>query len=112
MSTGRTVVANIALSLGGRVAGPGGEFDMGWIVPHAVTEGARTHMVELIRPATTALLGRKNYRGFGGFWPSVADDDAADPQDREFARWLNDVEKGVFSTTATQVTWGKRRAGT
>ena len=34
-NTRRTVTANITLSLDGRVTGPGGEYDMGWIVPHA-----------------------------------------------------------------------------
>jgi hypothetical protein len=43
----RTVVANISLSLDGRVAGPGGDYDMSWIVPHAVTDGARDHMVKV-----------------------------------------------------------------
>ena len=57
----RTVVANISLSLDGRVAGPGGDYDMSWIVPHAVTDGARDHMVKVTSAATTALLGRKNY---------------------------------------------------
>jgi hypothetical protein len=35
----RTVVGNISLSLDGRMAGPGGEYDMSWIVPHALTNG-------------------------------------------------------------------------
>jgi dihydrofolate reductase len=108
MST-RTVVANIALSLDGRIAGPGGEYDMSWIVPHAVTDGARAHMVAVTSPATTALLGRKNYQGFGGFWPAVADDENADPKDREFSRWLTGVEKVVFSTTLTQAEWENTR---
>ena len=34
----RIVTGNIALSLDGRVTGPGGEYDMGWIVPHALTD--------------------------------------------------------------------------
>jgi dihydrofolate reductase len=101
----RTVVANIALSLDGRVAGPGGEYDMSWIVPHAVSDGARAHMVDVTRKATTALLGRKNYQGFAGYWPAVADDDTAHPDDAAFARWLNDVEKIVFSTTLDRVDW-------
>ena len=53
---------------------------MGWIVPHAVSGGAREHMVRVTGPATTALLGRKNYQGFAGFWPAVADDENADPR--------------------------------
>ncbi|MEU1456978.1 dihydrofolate reductase family protein [Streptomyces avermitilis] len=108
----RTVVANISLSLDGRVTGPGGEYDMGWIVPHALTDGARSHMTRVTAAATTALLGRKNYQGFAGFWPGVADDDNADPTDRTFARWLNDVEKVVFSRTLTRVQWDNARLAT
>jgi dihydrofolate reductase len=92
----RTVVANISLSLDGRTAGTGGEYDMGWIVPHAITNGARDHMIAVTSPATTTLLGRKNYQGFGGYWPAVANDETADPRDRAFSKWLNTVEKIVF----------------
>src|SRR5579871_6947817 len=69
--TDRTVVANISLSLDGRVAGPGGDYDMSWIVPHAVTDRAREQMVKVTSAATTALLGRKNYQGFSFYWPTV-----------------------------------------
>ncbi|MEV0387728.1 dihydrofolate reductase family protein [Nonomuraea sp. NPDC050643] len=102
---GRRVVANIALSLDGRVRGQGGEVDMSWIVPHALSEGAREHMVRVTSTATTALLGRKNYEGFGSFWPAVAEDDNADPRDRAFARWLDATEKIVFSSTLTEAPW-------
>src|SRR5512142_1085626 len=95
----RTVIGNISLSLDGRVTGPGGEYDMGWIVPHAISNAARDHMIAVTSPATTALLGRKNYEGFGHYWPGVANDEAADPHDRAFSRWLNSVEKIVFSST-------------
>lgn len=105
----RTVIGNISLSLDGRVTGPGGEYDMGWIVPHAVTDGARDHMVSVTTPATTVLLGRKNYEGFGGYWPSVANDESADPRDRAFAKWLNSVEKVVFSSTLKGATWENSR---
>lgn len=105
----RIVVANISLSLDGRVTGPGGEYDMGWIVPHAITDTARDHMVGVTTPATTVLLGRKNYMGFGGYWPAVADDESADPRDRAFSRWLNSVEKIVFSSTLKEATWENAR---
>jgi dihydrofolate reductase len=105
----RTVIGNISLSLDGRVTGPGGEYDMGWIVPHAITDAARTHMVGVTTPATTALLGRKNYEGFGGYWPSVANDESADPRDRAFAKWLNSVEKVVFSARLKEATWENSR---
>lgn len=105
----RTVIANIALSLDGRTSGPGGEYDMGWIVPHAVTDAARDHMINITNPATTALLGRKNYVGFGSYWPSVANNESADSRDRAFSKWLNSVEKIVFSSTLQETTWENSR---
>jgi dihydrofolate reductase len=105
----RTVTANITLSLDGRVNGAGGDYDMSWIVPHAITEGARDHMTRVTSTATTAVLGRKNYEGFGGFWPAVADDENAAPQDRAFSKWLNEVDKVVFSTTLTESPWQNSR---
>src|SRR3954451_22904364 len=99
--TQRTVIANISLSLDGRTAGKGGEYDMGWIVPHAITNGARDHMIAVTSPATTVLLGRKNYEGFGGYWPTVADDDTADPRDRAVSKWMTDTDKVVCSSTLT-----------
>ncbi len=105
----RTVVGNISLSLDGRFTGPAGERDMSWIVPHAVTDGSRSHIVRVTSVATTALLGRKSYQGFASVWPAVADDEAADPRDRAFAQWLNAVEKVVISTTLQQADWHNSR---
>ncbi|MFI6043245.1 dihydrofolate reductase family protein [Nocardia sp. NPDC051321] len=105
----RRVVANISLSLDGRTNGPGGDYDMSWIVPHAVSDTARDRMVQMTEAATTALLGRKNYQGFGGYWPTVAVDANADPRDRAFGQWLDDVEKVVFSTTLTEAPWQHSR---
>jgi dihydrofolate reductase len=105
----RTVVANLALSLDGRVSGPGGEYDMSWIVPHAITETAREHMIHVTQPATTVLLGRNNYQGFGAYWPGVAGDSSADPHDRAFSKWLNGVEKIVFSSTLKEAPWENSR---
>jgi dihydrofolate reductase len=98
-------VANIALSLDGRIHGTGGEYDMGWIVPHAIANTSRDHMIRVTSTGTTALLGRKNSDGFSGYWPSVADDETADPRDRAFSRWLSDVDKVVFSRTQTVSAW-------
>jgi dihydrofolate reductase len=105
----RTVVANICLSLDGRVTGPGGEYDMSWTVRHAVTDAARDHLATVIGTATTALIGRRNYQSFASFWPAVAEDDEADARDRAFARWLNAVEKIVFSTTLRRADWDNSR---
>jgi dihydrofolate reductase len=105
----RFVIGNISLSLDGRVSGPGGEYDMGWIVPHAITNAARDHLISVTIPSTTVLLGKKNYLGFGEYWPRVAGDESADPRDRAFSRWLNSVEKIVFSSTLKEPTWETSR---
>ena len=105
----RKVTANITLSLDGRVNGAGGDYDMSWIVPHAITEASRDHMIRVTAPATTILLGRKNYQGFGGFWPAVADDENAAPQDRAVSKWMTETEKVVFSTTLTEGPWQNSR---
>ncbi|MFI6853883.1 dihydrofolate reductase family protein [Streptomyces sp. NPDC050416] len=108
-STGRKVTANLALTLGGRYNGPGGPGDLGAIVPYATTDVARNHLTRIWEGATTALLGRVNAEGFLGFWPTVADDENADPRDRGYAKWLVDTEKVVLSTTLTEAPWARTR---
>lgn len=106
---GRRVVGNVSLSLDGRVNGPGGDDDMSWVVPHAVTDASRDYAVRMTGSATTVLLGRKNYEGFGGYWPAVAKDDNAEPRDRTLAQWLDSVEKIAFSKTLTEAPWTNSR---
>ena len=55
----RTVVGNVSVSLDGRINGPGGENDMGWVAPHAVSDAAFGLLEDLMRTSTTVLLGRK-----------------------------------------------------
>lgn len=105
----RKVRANISLTLDGRYNGPGGPGDLGAIVPYAVTDVARDHMTRIWEGATTALLGRVNAEGFMGYWPSLADDESADPRDRGYAKWLRDTEKVVLSTTLTEAPWERTR---
>jgi dihydrofolate reductase len=108
-STGRLVTANLALTLDGRYHGPGGPGDFGPLAPYVATDTARDHMTRMYADATTAVLGRVNAEGFLGYWPSVAGDEAADPRDRGYARWLVDVDKVVLSTTLTEAPWERTR---
>lgn len=104
MTRNRRVIANIVLTLDGHTTGPDGPYDMSCIAPHGVTEQARDALVGMTS-APVALLGRRNYQGFSSYWPTVADDSQADSRDRQFASWLNDVEKIVFSKTLTALSW-------
>jgi hypothetical protein len=106
---GRRVVAQISTTLDGRVSGPKGPSDMEVVARYAGSDAAHARSAEALVAATTALLGRVNYEGFYGYWPPVAVDETADPRDRNIARWLDDVEKVVFSRTMTDATWANSR---
>ncbi|MET9247990.1 dihydrofolate reductase family protein [Nonomuraea sp. NPDC003709] len=108
-TTGRRVTANLSLTLDGRYNGPGGPGDFAAFAPYATSDVARNHMTRMWEHATTALLGRINAEGFLGYWPSVAEDDNADPRDRGYAKWLVDTEKVVLSTTLTDAPWERAR---
>jgi dihydrofolate reductase len=108
-STGRRVAANLSLTLDGRYNGPGGPSDFAAFAPYVTSEVARNHMNRIWEDATTALLGRLNAEGFMGYWPSVAEDENADPRDRGYAKWLVDTEKVVFSATLTEAPWARTR---
>ncbi|WP_393053373.1 dihydrofolate reductase family protein [Streptomyces sp. LN549] len=108
-STGRKVTANLSLTLDGRYNGPGGPSDFGMFAPYVTTEVARGHLTRIWEGATTAMLGRINAEGFLGYWPSVAEDESADPRDRGYAKWLVGAEKVVFSTTLTEAPWERTR---
>ena len=47
-----------------------------------------------------------------GFWPNVARDPNAPDDLATYARWLDDVEKVVFSHTLTAVAWKNARLAT
>jgi dihydrofolate reductase len=106
---GRRVVAQISTTLDGRVSGPEGPADMEMIGRYAGSDAAHTRSADALAAATTALMGRINYEGFYGYWPPVATDETADPRDRNIARWLDDVDKVVFSTTMTDAAWANSR---
>lgn len=108
MTGSRSVIANIVVTLDGHTTGPGGPYDMSCIAPHGVSEQARDALVQMTE-ATTVLLGRSNYEGFGSYWPTVAADPNAEPRDRAFAQWLDSVDKIYFSTSSVEPTWQNSR---
>jgi dihydrofolate reductase len=105
----RRVVANIAVSLDGFYEGPGGPTDMSWLMPYAVSNVARDHLTGLWQNATTTLLGRTNAEGFFSYWPTVADDENADPRDRGYGAWMRDTEKVVLSHSLHSAPWPNAR---
>ncbi len=108
MTTGpRRVVAEMTTSLDGFVAGPGG--DMSWLVETALDVRCASAFEGFYRGTDTVVLGRRNYEGFHGYWPPVADDPEADPRSRDLSRWLTAVDKVVVSRTITTAAWANTR---
>ena len=105
--TDRKLIANVTLSIDGFAAGPGG--DMSWLVEHAVHDQMTTYFAGVWSGADTVLLGRNNYEGFHGFWPSVAADPNGSGRAHDMAVWLDRVEKVVFSTTLAEAPWQNSR---
>jgi dihydrofolate reductase len=91
----KLVVCNI-MSLDGYYEGPGRNV---MVLPLDASFDA--YCAERLRAADTLLLGRTTYDGFKSFWPSVADDDRATPDQREISRLDNDIDKVVVSDTLT-----------
>lgn len=104
----RRVVANLTISLDGYVTGPGGDADMSWVAKHAVSDQARDIMTRIVN-GTTAVLGRRNAEGFRGYWVPVGQDENADPRDRAYGQWIEQVEKVIFSHTLTETDWNNAR---
>jgi dihydrofolate reductase len=92
----KLIVCNI-VSLDGYYAGPD---DNVLVLPLDAAFDA--YNAERLRAADTLLLGRRSYEGFKSFWPSVADDEGATPDQREISRLDNAIDKVVISDSLTQ----------
>ena len=103
----RKVVLWVGMSLDGFTSGENEALD--WLVPHATQPEAHEYFERLRERADTILLGRVNYEGFLGYWPSVKDDPKAAATDKAISRWLDETEKVVFSRTLREVTWKNAR---
>ncbi|AXB44646.1 dihydrofolate reductase family protein [Amycolatopsis albispora] len=111
MSHSRKVVAQVHVSIDGYSAGSpdDGMGGMAFLQDHASHEQSATYFEGVWRGADTAIMGRTNYEGFHGFWPSVVHSPDASPRDRDLATWLDTVEKVVFSTTLEKADWQNAR---
>jgi dihydrofolate reductase len=101
----RKVVLVMHISLDGMVAGPGGELD--WI--NVSDLEIFPYVARITEQADVNLFGRTTYQMMEGYWPTAGDQPGATEHDISHSRWLNAVEKVVFSTTLSEVTWNNAR---
>lgn len=101
----RKLIMQLELTLDGYYAGPHEEFDWFTLDP----EAWRLRVDDYRNTIGTVLLGRKNYQGFGGYWPTMANSQVATETDVTFSRWLDEVPKVVFSRTLEKAEWQNSR---
>ncbi|MGN8026226.1 dihydrofolate reductase family protein [Microbacterium sp. 22242] len=94
----RSLIVSNAITLDGFFAGVGGD-----PLVLNLDAGFDAHNLELMRGASTVLLGRASFELFSSFWPMIADvpEDPSNPAlsavNREFSRLYRDVPKIVVS---------------
>ncbi|HEX6745705.1 MAG TPA: dihydrofolate reductase family protein [Longimicrobium sp.] len=106
----RKIVAFDRVSADGYFADAGG--GLGWVVPE---EALDREAAGGLGGSGTMLFGRRTYEMFESFWPHVSQDAPAGPDPHTpsrhspemvaMAKWINQAEKHVFSTTRNEVTW-------
>jgi dihydrofolate reductase len=96
----RKVILSMHISLDGFVSGPNGELD--WVIFDKEVDDAA--LPDVLARSDTALLGREMYQQFFGYWPSKKPPFFSRGEE-EFARWINDVPKVVFSRSLQSVEW-------
>jgi dihydrofolate reductase len=94
----RRIVATANTTIDGFMEGPGGEGDLGWLMPFV--EDGLADNAQLLGGTDTILLGRLTYQGFSQYWPE---------QEDEFAALMNTPRKLVFAGpgSLSEVGWGK-----
>src|SRR5215471_19295020 len=95
----RKLIVCKLMSLDGYYEGPGKDI---MALASALGGAFDAYCAERLRAAATLLLGRISYDGFRSFWPSVADDPTATPDQREISRRDNAIDKVVVSDSLTR----------
>jgi dihydrofolate reductase len=95
------------MSLDGYSEGPGGN-----VMAMQMDAAFDAYCAERLRSAEVVVLGRSTFQMFSGFWPSVADNPDASPDQREISRRDNELQKLVVSDTLLPDGTGAWRATT
>jgi dihydrofolate reductase len=102
----RKVILFMHVSVDGFVCGPNGEQD--WMTMNDVIMD-RFMVSHFYSRVDTMLIGRVLYQGFENFWPAVAKSKDYPEDLIEFAHWMENTPKIVFSRTLNQLSWANSR---
>jgi dihydrofolate reductase len=92
------------VSLDGFVSGPSGE--MNWIT---MDEEIFQDAIDLASATDTALYGRITYQMMESYWPTVLTNPSSSRQELYHAKWVENIDKIVFSKTLDTATWNNTR---
>ncbi|MDW8545400.1 dihydrofolate reductase family protein [Staphylococcus pseudoxylosus] len=102
----RKLVVFLHSSLDGFVEGPQGAMDIGWIAyNHELEDFAN----EVLQTADTIVWGRKTYEMMYDYWPTVSSNENASKHELNHAKWIENVEKVIFSKALNRVDWHNSR---
>ena len=101
----RKVILFMVYSLDGFVGGPKGELD--W--EDRDEEVSRDFVNDMLSTVDIMLLGRVLYQGFEQAWPAMAADPSSPKEIVDFAHWIEDTPKIVFSKTLDKIGWKNSR---
>lgn len=98
----RKVVLGMAITLDEFIGDLNDKWD--WMVRDDTVDNES--LGELLRTTDTILLGRDTYQVFVSYWPNAVAWNPALPEgQKQFASWIVDVPKIVFSTTLDRADW-------
>jgi dihydrofolate reductase len=98
----RKVILAMNITLDGFISGANGELD--WVTMDEEIDNSL--LPDLLSTVDTALIGRVLYQGFANYWPSAeTKNPSLSKGEIEFAHWINNAPKIVFSKTLEKVEW-------
>jgi dihydrofolate reductase len=101
----RKVILFMVMSIDGFVGGPNGELD--WEARDE--DVSRDFVVDMQSTVDTMLLGRVLFQGFEQAWPAMASNPSSPKEIVDFANWIENSQKIVFTKTLENVGWKNSR---
>lgn len=96
----RKLVLFMHISLDGFAAGTNGELN--WV---SYDEELKKYAEGIVKKVGTPVYGRVTYQMMENYWPTVLKNPSATQAELAHARWIENVEKIVFSKTLTNFQW-------
>ncbi len=102
----RKIILFMHMSLDGFVSGTHGELD--WVT---MTDQIMDKELigDLLKTVDTMILGRVLYQGFQEAWPTIAENPESPKDLVEFANWIENTPKYIYSKSLIESSWKNSR---